>query len=1087
MVLAVDVPDSPRSSTMEMPVSSPRSEASSVSRSEVSSYSDAYGMADGTPTGEKKMDMFESKRDLEGNKAMHGLETILKHQFGDVREGLKEGADERKEREEIENEEEASPTRTSDSFAEDFAASAQRIRTTQKLVSSGPFMGFFLLLTLYSFYAPDLDVMFGSKESEVVISITMTLTLALFLVELVLNSMAKPAYICRFSFWLDLAASLSLLPETIMWKQLLSSNFIASSDESLTRFLMLAARSSRASRLQRLTRLMRIAALLPRITGLLQRGNRQLEEDTQRLLNKKLHRIFAFLDTDYDGKISDRNMNAVLDRLDNATAARKSSMVSARGSVFQSISFFSSGKISFRSSTVLARPDSDSEEERDKPHLKSLKAEVSDGMPMQSKQLRFSEELQEQLSGDFSPGVMVPMPPEAFSTPQPPPPQPPLPQPQNDFRVEAAHSDQGEMGEDLRRTESEVSVARESTMGREDSLPFHDRDNSHKSTKTSVFSCLSEVDQVTFEDFKEQILAEEPVGKELLGICRNQLLKSSYMHSERIKQMEDIGVKVALGVLGNILIVSIFSWSIENQNARQTLEMLDVMGSRYDVPGQSDLPDHMQESVLLWSTSLDVQSIRGSLIFLDIAQRTVCNELSEEKFGCAEPHTPWPWPSRGSLTAVEEAFQQSQHRQSDVVLLRVPDDSQREASSSLEDLNRSVTSLALLNMRYLQEQNALFSVIVTTTAIILILVGIYVFTRQVSTLSSGLLRPIRLLADDMQSVTQMQLAGLQSTKTEIMFDRNVAEIRLIESIFEKTKTAIRSWGKYVPWPVVQILLAAGVDSALKIGTVEVTMFFSDIASFTTIVEKLPPERSLVLLSRYFNDMSQVIDSQGGIVIEFIGDAILSVFGAPLRNPLHAEACVKATMKMLKSLDRINAWSKHRDLPQVNIRCGVHTGEVLVGNMGFHSRIKYGTTGENANIPSKLEELNKTYSTNNLISQDTFSSLVENTFVTRPIDLIYLRSYDMEPTVVYNILCPAESTKAERSEKMAKVYREAFLCYRSQGFKKAAELFQKYAKLSKTKASVQDAAALLMQKRCKFYQEHPPPRDWDGVWDQASEP
>jgi len=380
-------------------------------------------------------------------------------------------------------------------------------------------------------------------------------------------------------------------------------------------------------------------------------------------------------------------------------------------------------------------------------------------------------------------------------------------------------------------------------------------------------------------------------------------------------------------------------------------------------------------------------------------------------------------------------------------------------------------------------------VIVTTTAIILILVGIYVFTREISVLSSGLLRPLRLLADDMQSVTQMQLAGLQSNKAGINFDRNVAEIRLIEGIFEKTKTAIRSWGKYVPWPVVQILLAAGIDSALKISTMEVTMFFSDIAGFTTIVEKLPPERSLVLLSRYFNDMSQVIDNHGGIVIEFIGDAILSVYGAPLRNPMHADAGVRATLKMLKALDRINAWSKHRSLPQVSIRCGVHTGEVLVGNMGFHSRIKYGTTGENANIPSKLEELNKTYSTNNLISEDTYLNLPPNAFITRPVDCIYLRTSDPEPTIVYNVLGLADSSekisKTERMEKMATTYQEAYKNYRAHSFKKASELFQKYAKLSK-KVGQQDPAALLMHKRCKFYMENPPSRDWDGVWDQAND-
>merc|ERR1712066_873274 len=100
------------------------------------------------------------------------------------------------------------------------------------------------------------------------------------------------------------------------------------------------------------------------------------------------------------------------------------------------------------------------------------------------------------------------------------------------------------------------------------------------------------------------------------------------------------------------------------------------------------------------------------------------------------------------------------------------------------------------------------------------------------------------------------------------------------------KKAIKSWGKYVPWPVVQILLHTGVDASHGVKEKEVSVFFSDIASLTTIVETLPPESSLLLLSRYFNDMSKVIDDHGGVVLEFIGDAILCIYGAPLINPDH---------------------------------------------------------------------------------------------------------------------------------------------------------------------------------------------------------
>jgi len=319
-------------------------------------------------------------------------------------------------------------------------------------------------------------------------------------------------------------------------------------------------------------------------------------------------------------------------------------------------------------------------------------------------------------------------------------------------------------------------------------------------------------------------------------------------------------------------------------------------------------------------------------------------------------------------------------------------------------------------------------------------------------------------------------------------EKGVAEVRLIQSIFVNTKTAIRSWGKYVPWPVVQLLLAAGIDAQAGVEEKWVTMFFSDIAGFTTIVEKLPPERSLLLLSRYFNDMSTVIDSQNGIVIEFIGDAILAVFGAPVKIKDHQEACVKATLRMLRALDRVNTWAAARHLPQVSIRCGMHTGEVLVGNMGFHSRMKYGVVGENSNIPARLEELNKTYGTNNLMSEATFSRLAPGAFVVRPIDYIHLRKAELQSEPVYQVLgrTPGDGTP-HRMESFCESYMQALELYRNRDFELAAGNFDKvYNKMQKT-LGVQDMACNVLSKRAKFYASNPPPDTWDGVWDQPAEP
>merc|ERR1712007_285155 len=104
-------------------------------------------------------------------------------------------------------------------------------------------------------------------------------------------------------------------------------------------------------------------------------------------------------------------------------------------------------------------------------------------------------------------------------------------------------------------------------------------------------------------------------------------------------------------------------------------------------------------------------------------------------------------------------------------------------------------------------------------------------------------------------------------------------------------------------------------------------------------------------------MSKIIDNFGGIVLEFIGDAIMAIYGAPVRNDQHPTAAVKAAVRMMDSLRLMNIWFRERDLPEVSVRCGIHTGRVLVGNMGFRSRKKYGVVGEDSEIPGKLEEIN----------------------------------------------------------------------------------------------------------------------------------
>merc|ERR1712031_109798 len=119
------------------------------------------------------------------------------------------------------------------------------------------------------------------------------------------------------------------------------------------------------------------------------------------------------------------------------------------------------------------------------------------------------------------------------------------------------------------------------------------------------------------------------------------------------------------------------------------------------------------------------------------------------------------------------------------------------------------------------------------------------------------------------------------------------------------------------------------------------------------------------------------------------------------------------------------------------------GKVLVGNMGFHSRMKYGVLGENANIPGRLEELNKHYSTQMLISQTTYLRLEPDAFVIRPIDFIYLRYYQSAASeIVYQVMAKDRKIpgKPHRLKAVAELHSNAFERYRSRDFEGAATLF-----------------------------------------------
>src|SRR5205823_2635207 len=124
----------------------------------------------------------------------------------------------------------------------------------------------------------------------------------------------------------------------------------------------------------------------------------------------------------------------------------------------------------------------------------------------------------------------------------------------------------------------------------------------------------------------------------------------------------------------------------------------------------------------------------------------------------------------------------------------------------------------------------------------------------------------------------------------------------------------------------------------------VTLMMTDLRGFTTLCEGLPPESVVAMLNRYLATMTEVIVRHHGTIDEFIGDAILAIFGAPFAARDDAERAAACAIEMQLAMDSVNLWNSRNGYPRLEMGIGIHTGPVVVGNIGSEKRSKYGVVG-----------------------------------------------------------------------------------------------------------------------------------------------
>jgi adenylate cyclase len=222
--------------------------------------------------------------------------------------------------------------------------------------------------------------------------------------------------------------------------------------------------------------------------------------------------------------------------------------------------------------------------------------------------------------------------------------------------------------------------------------------------------------------------------------------------------------------------------------------------------------------------------------------------------------------------------------------------------------------------------------------------------------------------------------------------------KMVEGLRERDRLR-DTFGRYVTRQVAEHLLKGNVNLGGEL--VPVTVLFSDIRSFTTISETMEPRALLDFLNEYFSGMVESVMLHHGVVDKFIGDAIMAVFGAPVPHPDDPLHAIKAALEMRARLEKLNDTFRARGLPELRTGIGLHSGEVVAGNMGHTQRMEYTVIGDAVNLASRLEGMTKELKCDVLLSEDLYRH-VEKHVETEPLHKIKVKGRERE-VMVYRLI------------------------------------------------------------------------------------
>jgi adenylate cyclase len=304
----------------------------------------------------------------------------------------------------------------------------------------------------------------------------------------------------------------------------------------------------------------------------------------------------------------------------------------------------------------------------------------------------------------------------------------------------------------------------------------------------------------------------------------------------------------------------------------------------------------------------------------------------------------------------------------------------------------------------------------------------------------------------------------------ILFVVNMSYGFLLEARSKRQITGL--FGQYVHPELVEVMSREPDRFTMQSRSLEMSVLFSDVCSFTSISEQLSPADLSALMNEYLSAMTEVIHTYRGTIDKYIGDAIMAFWGAPLEDPRHVDNAVMAALEMQTRAVRLREKFIAKGWPELYLGIGVNTGIMNVGNMGSKFRMAYTVMGDTVNLASRLEGLTRQYGVGIIVGEDTRARLPGILF--RELDRVRVKGRN-EPVTIYEPLGlqgKLDPAVVEEQE----LFSHMFTHYHAREWDESLQHLHELLSLKPESKLFQ-----LYVERIKHYWQEPPPPGWDGVF------